>query len=109
MRSIFSLLFVVLSYQSTLAASKIFVQGRGQDNSYCNANSGSFCLNRVKMQASNDAERDARWTCEQNHRGRSLTFTTQISTYCNPNYLPPQHNGTWVNCRAEARMQCEIN
>lgn len=109
MRSIFCFLIIVLVSQAAFAVSKIHVLGRGQENSYCNANSGSFCLNRVKSQASNDAERDARWTCEQTHRGRSLIFTIQISTYCNPNYLPPQHNGTWVNCRAEARMQCEVN
>lgn len=30
------------------------------------------------------------------------------NSFCNANYLPPNHNGTWVNCRSESRMQCEI-
>lgn len=109
MKSIFFFAFAVLFSQSTFATSTIYVLGRGQESSYCNANSGSFCLNRSKTQASNDAERDARRACELTHRGRSLIFTLQISTSCYPNYLPPQHDGTWVRCQAEARMQCEVN
>lgn len=109
MKSIVFILLTVCGIQPALAASRIQVLGRGTESTYCNANSGAFCLNNVKTQASNAAERDARWRCEQTHRGRSLTFTMQVSTYCSPNYLPPRHDGTWVNCRAEARMQCEIN
>lgn len=94
--------------QVSLATQTIYVIGRGYENSFCNANSGFYCLDNAKRRAEADADRDARWTCEMNHRGRALTYTASYYTYCNPNYLPPNHNGTWVNCRSESRMQCEI-
>ncbi|KYG61113.1 hypothetical protein [Bdellovibrio bacteriovorus] len=90
------------------ATRRITVTGRGSENSFCNANSGSFCLSNAKNRAEQDAERDARWTCEMSHRGRALSYTAFCSTYCNPNYLPPRHDGTWVNCRSDCRMDCEV-
>lgn len=99
----------LLLAQTSMAAQMIYVTGRGSDNSYCNANSGYFCFDNSKRRAESDAERDARWTCEMNHRGRALSYTTYFSTYCNPAYLPPNHDGTWVSCRSDANMQCEIN
>lgn len=105
--AILSLLTILMSH-SLASAKTIHVTGRGSANSYCNANSGTFCFNDIKRRAESDAERNARWTCEMTHRGRSLTYTLFTSTSCSPSYLPPRHDGTWVSCRADARMQCEV-
>lgn len=109
MNSFLSALSILLISQASLAAKTVDVTGRGYENSFCNANSGYFCFDNSKRRAEADAERDARWTCEMNQRGRALTYTAYYYTYCNPSYLPPNHDGTWVNCRSECRMQCEIN
>lgn len=102
---LFTLLFSQLAFA---VPTRIYVTGDGRQSSYCNANSGYFCLDNIKRQAQADAERDARWSCEMSHRGRALTFTASTNTNCNPSYLPPNHNGTWVNCSAQCRMQCEV-
>ncbi|MBV2167306.1 MAG: hypothetical protein KUL82_01255 [Bdellovibrio sp.] len=94
---------------SALAYRTVYVSGQATENTYCNANSGFFCLDNAKRRAESDAERDARWSCEMSYRGRALTYTTSLYTTCNPSYLPPNHDGTWVYCRSEARMQCEVN
>lgn len=105
----FFLILCVLSLsQISTATQTVYVTGRSNDNSYCNANSGFFCLDNSKRRAESESERDARWNCEMNQRGRALTFTASYYTYCNPNYLPPNHDGTWVHCQSECRMQCEI-
>ncbi|ASD63590.1 hypothetical protein [Bdellovibrio bacteriovorus] len=107
MKTLIIAVFAILISQSVFAKT-IQVTGRGSEYSYCNANSGSFCFNNIKQRSEDEAERDARWTCEMTHRGRSLTYTTFTNTFCSPNYLPPRHDGTWVNCRSDARMQCEV-
>lgn len=99
---------LVLLMSQSVFAKTIQVTGRGSENSYCNANSGSFCYNSIKQRAESAAERDVRWTCEMNHRGRALSYTIFTNTFCSPTHLPPNHDGTWVNCRSDARMQCEV-
>lgn len=108
MKNLILLSLTVFMSQSLAQAKTITVNGRGSVNSYCNANSGNFCFNDIKRRAESDAERDVRWTCEMTHRGRSLTYTIFKNTFCSPSYLPPHHDGTWVNCRTDARMQCEV-
>lgn len=94
----------------TLAATRVIsVTGTGSESSYCNANSGYFCLDNIKRRAESNAERDAQWRCEMNERGRARTYTSYCSSYCSPNSLPPNHDGTWVNCRSDCRMDCEVD
>lgn len=100
--------FAILMSHSLADARTINVTGRGSSSSYCNANSGNFCFNDVKRRSESEAERDVRWNCEMTQRGRSLTYTLFTSTFCSPSYLPPHHDGTWVNCRSDSRMQCEV-
>ncbi|WII71163.1 hypothetical protein QJS83_11900 [Bdellovibrio sp. 22V] len=99
--------FAILMSQSAWART-VYVSGHGAENSFCNANSGYFCFDNIKRRAISEGERDTRWTCEMNQRGRSLTYTLSCNTYCSPSYLPPNHDGTWVNCRSDCRMQCEV-
>ncbi|XGC79461.1 hypothetical protein ACES2L_08990 [Bdellovibrio bacteriovorus] len=99
---------LVFSLHSLAVAKSIYVSGRGQEYSFCNANSGSLCFSNVKRQAESEAARNARFTCEVSERGRSITYTTSCQTFCSPGYLPPRHDGTWVNCRSDCRMQCEV-
>ena len=108
MKKMILLSLTVFMSQSLAQAKTISVNGRGSASSYCNANSGTFCFNDVKRKSESDAERDARWTCEMTNRGRSLSYTLFTNTYCTPSYLPPNHDGTWVDCRSDARMQCEV-
>ncbi|NUN05784.1 MAG: hypothetical protein HUU57_08480 [Bdellovibrio sp.] len=103
--TLLSLSFMVTSAQ---AARTITVSGSGTENTYCNPTASYFCIDDAKRRARSEAERNARWTCELNERGRALTYTAFFSDYCNPSYLPPNHNGTWVNCRADVRMSCEV-
>lgn len=104
-----TLLFSIVLAHSTALARTITVSGRGLERSYCNANSGYFCLDNVKRGAQADAGRDAQRVCELSYRGRSLTYTTAYYTSCSPSHLPPHHDGTWVQCSATASMQCEVN
>lgn len=108
MRTLIAVLSILFLSSIASAYQTIYVTGRANDNTYCSANSGSFCIDTSKRRAEADAERDARWTCEMNNRGRALTYTTYYYTYCSPSYLPINHDPTWVYCRAEAQMQCEV-
>jgi len=109
MKHILGVALMFVFCQSAFAARTIYVTGQGSEYSFCNANSGFFCFDNIKRRAQDEGERDARWRCEMSYRGRALTYTTSCSTFCNPNYLPPRHDGTWVNCRSDCRMQCEVN
>ncbi|UOF01882.1 hypothetical protein [Bdellovibrio reynosensis] len=102
------LLAFVFSFHSLALAKSIYVSGRGQQYSFCNANSGSLCFSNIQRQSESEAQRNARFTCEVSERGRSITYTTTCNTFCSPNYLPPRHDGTWINCRSDCRMQCEV-
>lgn len=94
---------------SEAQARQIYVSGRGSERSYCNANSGYFCLDGIKRRAENDALRDAERVCEFTHRGRALRYTASTSSFCNPSHLPVNHDGTWVSCNSTSSMQCEVN
>jgi hypothetical protein len=98
----------VMMFQSFAEARTVLVTGRGIERSFCNANSGNFCLTNIKRRAEQTAGRDAQSVCERN-RGRALTYTTSYSSYCNPSYLPGNHDGVYVRCESSARMQCELN
>lgn len=102
---LFSGLFLFLT---TAEARTIRVSGSGSESSYCNANSGSYCIDNIKRRAEQDATFAAERTCEFSHRGRALRYTVSHSTFCNPSYLPPNHDGTWVRCNSNASMQCEV-
>ncbi|WP_374073348.1 hypothetical protein [Bdellovibrio bacteriovorus] len=108
MNKIVLTLTCLLLSQSVFAARTVYVNGRGSERSYCSANDSYFCLDRAKRQAERDAESDARRNCEIFQRGRALTFTASYFTTCNPSHLPPNHDGTWVSCNSDCRMQCEI-
>lgn len=108
MKRFFFTLSILLLSDTASAYSTISVPGRANDNSYCSANSGSYCIDSSKRRTEAEAERNARWNCELNHRGRALTYTTYFYTYCSPSYLPINHDPTWVYCQAEAQMQCEV-
>lgn len=86
----------------------ISVNSSGSAQSFCNANSGSFCLTQVKREAQDDAYREAIHICEFRHNGRPRTYTISTNSICNPSFLPINHDGTWVRCRASARMSCEV-
>lgn len=107
-RAVLVLFFTLISFEA-FATRTISVSGQGTDNVYCSPTDGFFCIDTAKRRAQSEAERNARWTCELNYRGRAVTYTAFYSDYCNPSYLPPNHNGTWVNCRSECRMNCEVN
>lgn len=96
-------------FLSMAQARNVSVVGYGSERSYCNANSGYFCFDNIKRRSQDNALRDARRACEFSQRGRSLTYTASYSTSCNPFNLPPNHDGTWVSCNTNARMQCEVN
>lgn len=98
----------ILMSQTVFAARVINVTGNGQASAHCTPAGGSMCLNNVKNQATMEAERQARWACEMNNQGRSRTYTLFTSATCNPSYVPPGNNGTFVSCRANSRMQCEL-
>lgn len=108
MKCFLAIPFMLLLASAAFAYQTIYVTGRANENTYCSANQGSFCIDSSKRRAEAAAERDARWTCEVNNRGRALSYTTYYYTYCNPSYLPISHDPTWVYCRAEAQMQCEV-
>ncbi len=108
MRLIFAVLSMLSLSSAASAYQTIYVTGRANENTYCSANQGSFCIDSSKRRAESAAEREARWSCEMHNRGRALTYTTYYYTYCNPSYLPINHDPTWVSCRAEAQMQCEL-
>ncbi|KYG64135.1 hypothetical protein AZI86_12975 [Bdellovibrio bacteriovorus] len=92
----------------TAEARMVRVSGSGAGSSYCNANSGSYCIDSVKRRAEQDAGYAAERSCEFTYRGRALRYTTSYSTSCNPSYLPPRHDGTWVRCNSNSSMQCEV-
>lgn len=97
-----------LSLSVTAEARTVRVSGSGTGSSYCNSNSGSYCIESVKRRAEQDAGDAAERSCEFTYRGRSLRYTTSYSTFCNPSHLPPRHDGTWVRCNSNASMQCEV-
>lgn len=90
-------------------ARQIYVNGRANERSFCNANSGYFCLDNIKRRAESNSLREAQRACEFTYRGRALTYTGSASSFCNPSHLPVNHDGTWVSCNANASMQCEVN
>lgn len=90
------------------AQADMTVRGQGMDRFYCAENSGPLCLDQSKRRAESTAEREARWQCEGLRRGRSITYTIRRSTYCSPSSLPFSHPATWISCRSEVQMQCEI-
>lgn len=92
----------------SVEARTVRASGSGSSSSYCNANSGSYCLDSVERRAEQDATYAAERSCEFTYRGRALRYTASYSTYCNPSYLPPRHDGTWVRCNSTASMQCEV-
>ncbi|MEK2645636.1 hypothetical protein [Bdellovibrio sp. BCCA] len=108
MKKIILTVLPLLFAQSVFATRTVYVTGRGSERTYCNANSGFFCLDKAKRDAQYDAENDARRNCEIFQRGRALTYTASYFTNCNPSYLPPNHDGTWVSCNSDCRMQCEV-
>jgi len=99
----------IFLFQAAAWARTINVSGRGSERSFCNANSGYFCLDSIKRRSQDDAREDARRVCELNYRGRAQTYTASYSSFCNPNSLPPNHDGVWVRCDSTANMQCEVN
>lgn len=99
---------IFLSYGFAHSKTKS-ITARGRASSYCNANSGSYCTNDITRNSEREASQNIRRSCEWSYRGRSLTHTLYSNTRCNPSYLPPNHDGTWVTCETDARMQCEVN
>ena len=95
--------------QASAATRTIMISSSGSERSFCNANSGSFCLDSIKRRAQDNAATQVQRDCEFNHRGRALRYTLSYSTFCNPATLPPRHDGVWVSCNSTAYIQCELN
>ncbi|HEX7676298.1 MAG TPA: hypothetical protein VF412_19140 [Bdellovibrio sp.] len=109
MKTLWAILALIALALPALADEEIqrttYVSGNGQYSAYCTAND-MFCSHNVQQYAERQGIQDAETRCEIN-QGTPLTYTATCNTFCTPAYIPPG-TSTWVSCRADCRMQCDV-
>jgi hypothetical protein len=98
-------LIALLTIASVAEARMSYTSGSGSASGYCSANQ-IFCINDIKLQAETQAEDFAENSCRA-QRGTPVPYATNCSDFCSPPYIPPG-SSTFVTCRANCNMQCEL-
>jgi hypothetical protein len=81
--------------------------GSGQASSYCDGNSGWYCLDQVKQRARQEAVRNAEWSCSAK-RGQADALLPNCNDFCTPYSLPPSSPSQVVSCSSNCTIRCTI-
>lgn len=83
-----------------------YFTGIGTYSAYC-TDTDYFCVDNVKRTARRYAEDDGAWQCRIQN-GKVDYIAPSCWDMCNPNYIPPGSGSTFVSCRSDCQVRCDL-